>query len=242
MSCRVGTRCRCFMLNFPFILGIRQKACRPQRKDPGSLCCCERPAHCGFPFVSVAELSHTRSSPSEYLGNALVTFFPDECPLSCGRPPAASPPSGPSSSRAFWEARMAPPRSSPGDACPGPSRRLLIPPAQPVPRPPPSSVLSPPSWPTPARTLGMTLPLPRLFQGTEVRDSEVRRRPTTRGEASLSPAGTRSRLQQGACGSVRAPLSPAGILNSLQRLLCLVRKHSPQPKCPSLARDVSVSL
>lgn len=88
----------------------------------------------------------------------------------------------------------------------------------------------------------MTLPLPRLFQGTEVRDSEVRRRPTTRGEASLSLAGTWSRLQQGTCGSVRAPLSLAGILNSLQRLLCLGHNHSPQPKCPSLARDVSVLL
>ena len=161
------------------------------------------------------------------------------CPAGVPQQPALLParPHHVHSGRQGWLLPEVLPRrvSRPVQASPDPASTAGAPPL-------PSSVLSPRSWPAPARTLGMTLPPPRLFQGTEVRDSEVRRRPATRGEASVSLAGTRSRLQQGACGSVRAPLSPTGIHNSLQGLLCLVHEHSPRPKCPSPARDVSVLL
>lgn len=43
--------------------------------------CFRNNANCTFPFVFVAELSHMRSSPSEYVGNALITYFWYDCPL-----------------------------------------------------------------------------------------------------------------------------------------------------------------
>lgn len=93
-------------------------------------------------------------------------------------------------SPAFWEA-VHPHR-------PGPSRSFLIPPA-PLGWLPSDPVLVPL-----ARTLGMTVPT-CLFQGTEVRDSEVRRGPTTRGEASFFLLARPSGLQQALSVALSGP-------------------------------------
>lgn len=189
-----------------------------------------------FPLF-LFQSSRTREVHQVSIRATPVTLFRDARPLSCERPLATSRPCGQSPTRVSGEARMAPPGSSPETRVPpGPPGRLLVLPAELAPHP----ILGPPSRSAPARTLGATLSPPRLFQGTEVRDSEVRRRPSTRGEAAPPLAGTLSRLQHGARGSAGASLA-LGHPNSSHgpHPLPLLR-HSPCPACLSPARDASV--
>lgn len=79
LQLQVGDRCRCFVLSSLCILPLRQKA-RPSPEEALWVTVSETMLTALF-SVFVTELSHMRSSPSEYLGNALTTYFWYDCPL-----------------------------------------------------------------------------------------------------------------------------------------------------------------
>lgn len=119
-----------------------------------------RPAR-SLPFVSVPELSHTRSSPSKYPGKTRYPLHRTLPSLSTRRPLATSCPCGQSPTRASgrgWRPLEVLLRHVSLQACP---RRLLVLPARLAPHPSSGPRPGPPSQDPGARPV----PTPSLFPG-----------------------------------------------------------------------------
>lgn len=134
MSCRVGTRCPCCLLNFLFVPGTRPAI--PRGRPAGHRAVVASTSLTALFPLFLFQSSRAREVHQVSIRATPVTLFQYAHALSCRHPPATSHPSGQSSARASREARMAPPGSSPETRVPpGPPGHLLILPAELAPHP-----------------------------------------------------------------------------------------------------------